>query len=149
MYGHYNALLLLVSILTPHSATGSAGMCEGSLKNLHIVGSRQNISNFITENCQKATTQGEIDSAHDSDVHLSSLLQKLQINPFDSRKNTNSDQVVVDSHSELREQIERMQRLLSTVPRGLLPGRFRTSLFPKLLVLDLNGLLLDRIKVQL
>ena len=112
---------------------------------LQIVGSKQNIStNFVSSIPQEKT---EICDSGTSADPISRLLEGLRIK--DSSNSTSAGLVPgANSPRELRDLLDKMQMLLATVPRGLLPGRLRRSLFPKLLVLDLNGLLLDRIKVN-
>lgn len=79
---------------------------------------------------------------------LSSLLQALRIQDDSFSPAGNHHTNHGENHRNLRELIDEMQRILSTVPRGLLPGRLRKCLSPKLLILDLNGLLLERLKVH-
>jgi hypothetical protein len=130
-----------------HLSNSCKGLMEDSSP-LHIVGSRQNIlSNTIVVNQQ---TEPAVEGLESSPDPLSSLLQRLQLqdstrSPVPTPSHA-SESRGSDNQRNLRELLETMQRLMSTIPKGLLPGRLRKSMSPKLIVLDLNGLLLDRIK---
>jgi hypothetical protein len=131
-----------------HLSHSSTDLMEDSSLPLHIVGSRQIIlSNSIVFNRQ---SEPVVEGFRSSPDPLSSLLQRLQL------QDNSLSPVLTPAHAPesrssedqrgLRELLDTMQRFMSTIPKGLLPGRFRKSMAPKLIVLDLNGLLLDRIK---
>lgn len=142
------AALFLILPLAKSIELGPTRMSEsrqGSLLAPNKETSRQNITATVI-----ATKQLDISSSPSADP-LSQLLQGLRIKDDSNLSTTfafESDTDPVGGQINIREMLDKLQRMFSTLPRGLLPGRFRTILSPKLLILDLNGLLVDRIKVR-